>query len=344
MADRIVLLVDMDAFFAQIEERENPQFRGKPLVVGADPKQGKGRGVVSTANYEARKYGIKSAMPISEAWQRCPAAIFVQPDIKLYQKVSEKIMLIVKRYSPLVEVVSMDEAYIDVSFLKSFKKAKEYAQQLKNEILKKEKLPCTIGIGPNKIIAKIACEQAKPNGLKAVELSEVEDFLAPLDIRELPGVGPKTAEKFRGMKINKIGEIRNLSKSDLKNIFGKTGEYFYCNSRGQDDEPVVAEREIKSIGKEHTFEKDTRDPEIIFKTFEDITKALYDELAENGCQFKTITVVCRFCGWETHTKSKTLDKASGDIKVLSGEAKIMLLKFIIGNLKPVRLIGLRLKI
>jgi len=344
MANRIVLLIDMDAFFAQIEERENPQFRGKPLVVGADPKQGKGRGVVSTASYEARKYGIKSAMPISEAWRRCPAAIFVQPDIELYQKVSEKIMEIVKKYSPLVEVVSMDEAYADISFLKNFKKAIKYAQDLKGDILEKEKLPCTIGIGPNKIVAKIACEQAKPNGLKAVAPSEVEDFLAPLDIRELPGIGPKTAEKFRSIKINKIGEIRKLSENDLKNIFGKVGEYFYKSSRGLDNEPVIAERGIKSVGKEHTFEKDTRDSEIIFKTFDNIIKAVYKELAENKYKFKTITVVCRFSGWETHTKSKTLEEASGDVKVLSSEAKRMLLKFVIGNPKPVRLIGLRIKI
>jgi len=222
--ERIILHIDMDYFFAQIEERENPKFRGKPVVVGADPKGGQGRGVVSTANYIAREYGIHSALPISKAYQLCPKAIFLPVNMELYQKVSERIMDIIKKYlpcsipsgsegllrgSPIFEQVSLDEAYLDLSYIfhdrekctirEGWEKAKELAKKLKKEILEKEKLTSTIGIGPNKMIAKIACEKAKPNGLLVIKPNQVKEFLEPLDIEDLPGIGPKTAEKLRAI-------------------------------------------------------------------------------------------------------------------------------------------------
>ncbi|MBC7074094.1 DNA polymerase IV, partial [Candidatus Parcubacteria bacterium] len=211
MNGRIILHCDMDYFFAQIEERDNPQFKGKPVVVGADPKGGKGRGVVSTANYEARKYGIKSGMPISKAYKLCPNAIFLPVNIELYEKVSEKIMQIIKKYSPIWEIVSLDEAYLDVSFLKDWEGAKKLGEQLKKEIFEKEKLTCTVGVGPNKTIAKLAAEKSKPNGLKVIKPNEVQQFLDPLDIDDLPGIGPKTAEKLRAIGINQICELKTLT-------------------------------------------------------------------------------------------------------------------------------------
>jgi len=394
--ERIILHLDMDYFFAQIEERENPQFKGKPIVVGADPKEGKGRGVVSTASYSARKYGIHSALPISKAYELCPNAIFLPVNMELYQKVSENIMEIVKKYSPKWETVSLDEAYLDVSFLKGYKGTKRgatsfprkgeeggggvgvLAEKLKKEILEKEKLTCTVGIGPNKLIAKMAAEKAKPrselcsttgakpNGLLIIKPNQVEKFLEPLDIEDLPGIGPKTAEKLRIIRINKIKELKKLSKAKLKDIFGVVGETIYERARGIDEEEVIPEEIIKSIGKEHTFERDTRDPEIIFKTFDEIIEEIGRGLSSANFSFKTITVICRFSGFETHTKSKTeprplkmggakvkmrmksslptLKNPTQDFEILKSESKKLLLKFLIENPKPIRLIGLRVRI
>jgi DNA polymerase IV (DinB-like DNA polymerase) len=339
---RIILHVDMDYFFAQIEERENPQFKGKPIVVGADPKGGKGRGVVSTANYEARKFGIKSGMPISKAWQLCPNAIFLPVNIELYQKVSDEIMEIVKKYSPIYEIVSLDEAYLDISFCKNWKEAENLGKKLKKEIFEKEKLTCTVGIGPNKTVAKLAAEKAKPNGLKAVKPDEVEKFLDPLDVDDLPGIGPKTAEKLRKIGINKILELKKLSKEKLKEMFGKVGERIWERARGIDEEPVSSEEIIKSIGRQITFERDTRDAKLIFGTFERLIKEVYEGLMQNNFSFKTITVICRFKNFETHIKSKTLKKPTQDFEIFKKEAKKLLLKFLIENKKPVRLIGVRI--
>ncbi|KPJ56905.1 hypothetical protein AMJ49_03225 [Parcubacteria bacterium DG_74_2] len=342
---RIILHIDMDYFFAQIEERENPQFKGKPVIVGADPKKGRGRGVVSTCNYEARKYGIHSALPISIAYRLCPKAIFLPVNIELYEKVSENIMRIVKKYSPIWEIVSLDEAYLDISNItKGCKEAENLAKKLKKEIFEKEKLTSTIGIGPNKLIAKITAQKAKPNGILIIKPNKVKKFLEPLDIENLPGIGPKTAERLREIRINKIEELKKLSKKKLREMFGKVGETFWEISRGIDEEPVSSEEIIKSIGKEHTFEIDTRNPKVIFSTFNKIIKDIYQELLKNKFYFKTITVVCRFSGFETHTKSKTLKEATCDFEILKTEAKKLLLKFLVENPKLIRLVGVRLSL
>lgn len=332
----------MDAFFAQIEERENPRFSGKPIVVGADPKEGLGRGVVSTANYEARKYGIHSALPISKAYELCPSAIFLPVNMRLYEKASNNIMTIVKSYSNMYEVGGLDEAYLDISFCGDFEEAQELAKNLKQEIFIKEKLTSTIGVGPNKMISKIGSGTAKPNGLIVIKPGDVMEFLKPLGVREIPGIGPKTAEKLRVLRIDKVGDITKLSETELKNMFGKNGIEFYNKSRGIDDTPVVVESVAKSLGEEHTFEKDTRDPEIIFSVFERLISQVHETVLEHNLYFKTITVRCRFSGFETHTKSKTLDNPSQDFQTLSRESKKLLLRFMVENPKPIRLVGLRL--
>lgn len=359
--ERIILHIDMDYFFAQIEERENPRFKGKPLAVGADPKGGRGRGVVSTANYEARKYGIRSAMPISKAYQLCPKAIFLPVNMELYQKVSEKITsLISKLLSQFgdqdMETVSLDEAYLDLSFMKNYKKAEDLAKRLKKEILEKEKLTSTVGIGPNKLIAKMASKKAKPDGLLIIKPNQIKRFLEPLDIEDLPGIGPKTGMRIAQslslhsrryakapMRI-KIRDLKKLSKKELVDLLGKIGKSIYEKARGIDAAPVISEEIIKSISKEHTFEKDTRDPEIIFSTFEKIINEVSGGLSSAGFSFRTITVICRFQGFETHTKSKTLKTPTQDLKTLRSEAKMLLLKFLIESKKLIRLVGLRVTI
>jgi len=341
--NKIILHIDMDYFFAQIEERENPQFKGKPVVVGADPKGGRGRGVVSTANYIARKYGIHSAMPISKAYQLCPKAIFLPVNHEFYEEVSENIMNIVKKYSPKWEIVSLDEAYLDLSFLKSYKEAEKLAKKLKEEIFKKEKLTSTVGIGPNKLIAKIASSQAKPNGLLVIKPTEIQKFLDPLDVEEIPGIGPKTAAILKGFKVEKIKDLRKLKKSKLKEIFGKAGEEIYYKSRGIDEREVSPEDLIKSIGKEHTFEKDTRDPEIIFSTLEEIIKEIWEEIVNENFKISGISVRCRFKGFETKSKQKSF-KEKLTLENFEKLVKKLLLELLLKNKKPVRLIGVRVKI
>lgn len=358
---RIILHIDMDYFFAQIEERENPQFKGKPLIVGADPRGGRGRGVVSTCNYEARKFGIKSGMPISKAYNLCPTAIFLPPNMELYKKVSEEIMGLVKKYSLKYEIVSLDEAYLDISeeteilkniktfgmkkgIEKSYEIAKTLGIKLKEEIFEKEKLTSTVGIGPNKTIAKIASDKAKPNGILVIKPEAVQSFLDVLDVENIPGVGPKTAEKLRKIGVNKIFQLRNLSKEKLKEIFGRVGEKIWEKAHGIDEEPVECQEVVKSIGKQITFEKDTRNAKLIFDFFEKIIKEVYCELQKNNFSFRTITVVCRYKGFETHSKAKTLKGPSRELRVLTKEAKKLLLRFFLENKKPIRLIGLRIKI
>ena len=190
----------------------------------------------------------------------------------------------------------------------------------------------------------MASEKAKPNGLLIIKPNQVKKFLEPLDIEDLPGVGPKTAEKLRVIGVNKIKELKKLSKSKLKDLFGKWGETIYERARGIDEEPVSSEEIIKSIGRQITFEEDTRDPEIIFKNFEKMIKEVHQELLKNNFSFKTITVICRYQGFETYTKSKTLKEPTNDFETLKSEAKKLLLRFLIEGKKLIRLIGLRLKI
>ncbi|MBI2042590.1 MAG: DNA polymerase IV [Candidatus Nealsonbacteria bacterium] len=334
---RIIMHIDMDCFFAQIEERENPRFKGKPVVVGAEPKFGKGRGVVSTCNYEARKYGIRSALPISMAFRACPEAIFLPVNMELYKRTSEKVMVIIKRYSPLWEVVSLDEAFLDLTSL-GWEKATETAQRLKQEILKKEKLTSTVGLGPNKMVAKMATNKAKPNGFLAIKPSEVIDFLDPMGVEKIPGVGPKTAIKLRQLGALRIKDIRKIPAIKLREVLGKTGENIYQKAKGIAEDTVISEETVKSIGAEHTFEQDTRDPEIIFPVFENLIKEVYGQAVRGNFLFRTVTVVCRFQGFETHTKSKTFKLTPQ----LSAEAKKLLLQFIVENTKLIRLVGVRI--
>ena len=190
----------------------------------------------------------------------------------------------------------------------------------------------------------MASKKAKPNGLLVIKLNQVKKFLEPLDIEDLPGIGPKTAEKLRKIGINKIKELKKLPKSKLKEMFGKVGEEFYERVRGIDEGPVTSEEIIKSIGKEHTFEKDTRNPDLIFGKFDEIINEVYNEISSGNFHFKTITVICRFQGFETHTKSKTFKESTQDLEILKKEAKNLLLRFLIENPKLIRLIGLRIKI
>jgi DNA polymerase IV (DinB-like DNA polymerase) len=317
-------------------------------------------------------------MPISIAYQLCPEAIFLPVNMELYEKVSENIMEIIKKYlprsipsesegllwgSPIFEQVSLDEAYLDLSHIfrdrekvsieKVWMEAKKIGEKLKDEIFEKEKLTCTVGIGANKTIAKMAAEKAKPNGLKVVKPKEVKKFLDPLDIEDLPGIGPKTGMRIARLRPPasgnanghmRIKDLKKISKKELVELLGKVGETIYERARGIDEEPVTSEEIIKSIGRQITFEEDTRDPEIIFKNFEYMIREVHQELLKNNFSFKTITVICRYQGFETYTKSKTLKEPTNDFEILKSEAQKLLLRFLIEGKKLIRLVGLRLKI
>src|SRR5512137_643764 len=195
---RVILHIDLDAFFPSVEAREHPEYKGKPVVVGADPKEGKGRGVVSSASYEARKFGIRSAMPISQAWKLCPDCVYLRPHFNLYIPASNNIMYILKSHADKFEQGGIDEAYLDISSrVKDFDEAEEFAKSLMDEVLEKTHLTCSIGVAPNKMIAKIASDFKKPYGLTVVKPEDVNGFLLPLKVRKIPGVGPKTERSLK---------------------------------------------------------------------------------------------------------------------------------------------------
>jgi DNA polymerase IV (DinB-like DNA polymerase) len=293
-------------------------------------------------------------MPISKAYQLCPQAIFLPPNHEFYEKVSQNIMNIVKKYSPKWEIVSLDEAYLDLTqtivkrqpgqlFDDSFEEAEKLAKNLKNEIFKKEKLTSTVGIGPNKLIAKIASQKAKPNGLLVIKPDNLQKFLDPLDIEEIPGIGPKTSAVLRSLGVEKIKDLRELEETKLRELFGKIGEEIAKKAKGIDEEKVSPVELVKSFGKEHTFEKDTRDPEIIFSTLEKIIKEVWEEIVNENFIISGISIRCRFKGFETKSRQKSF---KGKLKLENFEklAKKLLLELLLKNGKPVRLIGVRVKI
>lgn len=304
---RIIFHVDMDQFFAAVEEKMHPEIKGKPVVVGADPKQGKGRGVVSTCNYEARKYGIRSGMPITKAWRLCPDAVFLPVNYPLYMQVSSRIMDILSGYADKFESWGIDEAFLDVSSrVRDYEEAKRLALDIKKEIEEKEQLTCSIGVGPNKLVAKIASDFQKPDGLTVVEEKDVKAFLEPLDIDRLLWVGKKTARKLNALGIKTIGSLARYDPSVLAEKFGVVGRQLYLYAQGIDRSEVGLRGEVKSIGRNVTFEKDTSDWDFVLKVLDKMCDEVYREVKEYNFLFKTVTVTVRYENFETHTHSKTL--------------------------------------
>jgi len=360
---RIIAHLDMDAFFAAVEERDTPRWRGLPLIVGADPQEGRGRGVVSTANYKAREYGIHSALPISKAWQFSqwakqrgePEAIFVEPDMEKYARVSEEIAKIAREFVPTIERASIDEMYLDLSFSGSYGKAAEFCQKIKKEITDKEKLTCSVGIGPNKLIAKIASDTQKPNGLTVVgadeektctELAEV--FLESLFIRQIPGIGPKTEIRLQELGIFLVRDLKKLSLEKLKEKFGKWGEDMYYKARGIDDSPVIEEYEAKSIGEQETFPQNTLDPNFIIGRLTAMCENVIGRMKRDGFkEFRTIALTVRFGGFETKTRAHTLKSPADSADALKKEALKLMMPFFDKRENPsnklIRLIGVRVE-
>ncbi len=336
---RIILHIDMDSFFTSCEELRRPELKGKPIIVGADPRGGNGRGVVSTASYAAREYGIHSGMPISIAYKKCPNCIFLPVDFELYVPLSQKIMGILRNYSDKVEPASIDEAYLDLSECKDYTEAVKTAEKIKEEI-RKIGLSSSVGIGPNKLIAKIASDYQKPDGLTVVRENNAEDFLKPMNVRKIPGIGPKTSEFLKERGIETIRDLQKITKEELKETFGKFGETMYYFSRGIDDSEVITEYETKSYSKEFTFQKDTKSMEMLRDVTLVMAEELSKELETGKKRFKTVTLKIRFSGFETHTASLTLKEYAGGKEEIYATTNKLLQKFLPLE-KAVRLIGIK---
>jgi DNA polymerase IV (DinB-like DNA polymerase) len=332
----------MDQFFAAVEEREHPEIRGKPVVVGANPKEGAGRGVVSTSNYEARKYGIKSGMPIARAWRLCPDAIFLPVNYRFYQKISALIMMILKRYAEKFERWGLDEAFLDMTpQVKNFDEAKKLAQKIKKEVYEKVNLTCSIGVGPNKLVAKIASDFEKPDGLTVVRAEDAKAFLSPLGVRKLLWVGRKTESRLNMMGIKTIGDLANYDASVLAEKFGVAGTQLYLSARGIDNSEVQEHWERKSMSREITFDDDTSDYAFIRETLDAISEDLHQELKASHLTFKTVTVKIRYENFETHTHGKTLPFFTDRRKDIQKSARALMQEYLLPDRK-IRLIGVRL--
>src|SRR5713226_640514 len=351
---RIIAHVDMDAFYAAVEERHHPELRGRPVVVGADPKGGKGRGVVTAASYAARKYGIRSALPISRAWRLAeaarrrgePEAVFVRGDRSLYGEVWGRIMTIIARGADGFEEARIDEAYVDLSSLGDLERADAHARALKKEILEREGLTCSVGIGPNKLVAKIASDFRKPDGLTVVQLDEMQGFLDALGIRVIPGIGPKTEMFLQEKGIRAVAELRTIELVQFREWFGKAGEDLYQKARGISDDPVSNEWERKSVGEQETFEEDTLDPVFIFGRAQELADAVFQRFVAEGFEaFRTVTVTVRFAGFVTVSRSLTGKMPFTNAEQLQAEVRQLLEPFFDARENPkgkkIRLIGVR---
>jgi len=315
--ERIVLHVDMDAFYASVEELDHPELRGKPVIVGGTSN----RGVVSAASYEARKYGVRSAMPIYEARRRCPHGVFVPVRMGRYQELSHRVMHILEGYSPVVEQVSIDEAFMDVSGLERlFGSPVELATRMKAEVREKTSLSCSVGVAPNKFLAKIASELQKPDGLTVIPSAEAEGFAARLPIEKVPGVGKKTVDRLKEMGISRLGHVRAVPERTLLRAVGKFGRTLLAFSLGEDDSPVVPYSEAKSISSEETLEENSNDLDFLRRELLHQVEAVGRRLREKRLAGGTVTLKLKRADFVLLTRSVSLPRPTDSTNALYGAA------------------------
>ncbi len=338
---RFIFHLDMDHFYTAVEERENPSIKGNPVIVGSDPKGGKGRGVVSTSNYEARAAGVRSGMPISQAWRLCPKAVYLPPNFPLYIKASAEIMAIARKYAGKFEQWGIDEAFLDVTDkVKDWAEAEGLARQIKQEIKDKTHLTASIGVGPNKLVAKVASDFQKPDGLTVVKEADAQKFFEPLPVRKLLWVGRKTEAKLKALGVNTIGDLARYDPTVLSSMFGVMGLQMHLMAKGLDRSKVEEREGVKSVSHETTFEVDTSDSAAILQALDALCVDVQKETAEQKLLFKTVTVKIRYKGFETHTKSKTLPRLTNRVEDLKKTAQELLLPYL-GLDRKMRLIGVR---
>ncbi len=313
---RTILHVDMDAFYAAVEQRDDPRLRGKPVIVGADPRGGRGRGVVSTASYEARRFGVGSAMPISTAYRLCPHGVYVPVDMPKYAAVSREVMAILRGFTNAVEPLSIDEAFLDVTgSRRAFGDGETIAGKLKAAIRKATRLTASVGVAGSKHVAKIASDIHKPDGLVVVAPGTEAAFLAPLPIRRLWGVGPKMEERLARLGIVTIGALAALDHATVEARLGEHGAYLQELARGRDDRAVALEEgEARSLGQERTFGVDTRDPAVLRRTLMRLCDDVAARLRSHALKARTVTLKYRDETFHTVTRAQTVARAtdSGD--------------------------------
>ncbi len=330
--ERKIIHVDLDAFFAAVEILDNPSLKGKPVIVGG----GSSRGVVCTCSYEARKYGVHSAMPGFMAKKRCPHGIFLPVRHRRYGEVSREVFKIFYELTDMVEPLSIDEAYIDVSNIQ--KDPLKIAHFIKKEVLKKTGLTISVGISYNKFLAKLASDWNKPDGIKVITREMIPHILRPLSINKVYGIGKKSAERLKKIGIYKVEDLLQLPKEYLIEFLGKYGNEVYDRIRGEDNRKVKAIKERKSIGREMTLDKDTKNPEILRKYLDKFAKNISQSLTNKGVLAKTVTVKIKTSSFENHTKSRTINDYINSSPEIYNIASDILDEIELGD--GIRLIGL----
>lgn len=333
----MILHVDMDAFYASVEERDRPELAGRPLIVGGTPE---GRGVVAAANYAVRKFGVHSAMSTATALRLCPHAIVLPVRMSHYAAISRQIRAIFFRYTPLVEPLSLDEAFLDVTGSeKLFGRAERIAGRIKQEIRSETGLVASVGVAPNKFLAKIASDLEKPDGLVIVPPEQVQTFLDPLPVGRIWGVGKATQGALEQLGVRTIAHLRGLSLDSLETQFGQQGEYFWRLARGLDDRAVVPDREAKSISHETTFRADISDAEVLRAWLLELTEQVARRLRRHGQRGRTVHIKVRFADFRTITRSRTLAHPTDATHALYQAARELLSGALPSHRQGVRLLG-----
>ncbi|MGB5406868.1 MAG: DNA polymerase IV [Thiogranum sp.] len=334
---RWIAHVDLDAFFASCEQWEHPEYKGRPVVVGALPGH---RGVVAAASYEARRFGIRSAMPISEAWRRCPYAVFLRPDMDKYRRVSRQVFQVLETMTPAVESASIDEAYLDVTGLEKLVGPPEtIGREIKHRIFAETGLTASVGIGPNRLIAKLGSEYHKPDGLTVVPEKQVLDFLAPMPVSNLRGLGRQTQKVFTRLGISTVAQLRAVPLPLLQQDLGKkAAESFHRQAFGIASDQVVPGRRRKSISKETTFEADINDHAVLHDTLRALAADVAGTARREGLSGSVVTLKIRFEGFETHTRQLKRSAQTHDERDILKTAWQLFLGSKLPK-KPVRLIG-----
>lgn len=329
----------MDAFYTSVEQRDHPEYQGQPVIVGADPEGGRGRGVVAAASYEARRFGVHSAMPITRAYRLCPQGVYLRGNMNKYTASSRRIMDILESYTDLVEPISIDEAFLDMSVICVPEKGRALAEEVKANIFRQERLKASVGVAPNKFLAKIASDLDKPDGLVVVDPGGELAFIEHLPVERLWGVGPKTAERLHQMGYRKIRDLWGIALGELP--MGKHGDHLLKLARGIDSREVIPNHEAKSIGHETTFHEDTNDPAVVRSTLLKLAEAVAVRLRKHGVRGKTITLKFRDADFVTETRARTLREPTEDAKEVF-DVVLELMERVRGKRKKIRLLGISL--
>jgi nucleotidyltransferase/DNA polymerase involved in DNA repair len=336
---KVIAHVDMDAFFAAAEQLVRPELRGKPVIVGADPREGKGRGVVSTASYEARIYGVHSAMPINQAYRLCPHGHYLPPNGKLYKQYSQQVFEILARFTPLIQIVGIDEGFLDLTgSVHLYGSIRKMGEEIKRQVFSETGLTASVGIAPSKSVAKIASDMEKPNGLTIVEPETVQDFLDPLPVTKIWGVGKKTVQTLTKLGIQTVEQLRKYPQNLLEEKYGKMGDHLYRMARGIDERNVHDRDEIKSVSHETTFDVDQTDQELIISTLLSLSEKVSSRLRKYGLRGRTVQLKLRFKDFSTFTRHKTLSQYTHLTDEIFAISKALYEQFD-DREKPVRLIG-----